>query len=102
MTAPFRTPSLSVQASVAASLAPWAGKPHPQSFADEIRETANQISADVSAGRKVVTEYGIFTPAEIAAAVHTDGGIIWPSSIGAPEFLYDARRDDAVLRRHAA
>jgi hypothetical protein len=94
MTAPHRIPSLAVQASVAASLVPWAGKPHPQSFADEIRETAKQISADIAAGRQVVTEHGVFTPAELEQRVLIDGGYLYLSrSVGV-----DTSRDDAVLQ----
>lgn len=76
MNAPFaRTtfPSLAVQADSAyrASL--------PAAWHDPLRAIADELVADVAAGRKVVTEHGIFTPHDLACAVEIEGGVSYPT-----------------------
>lgn len=48
-------------------------------FLADFHAAAMQIGADIRAGRKVMTENGVFTPADLAAAVHTEGGVFYPT-----------------------
>lgn len=60
-------------------------------FLADFHATAMQIGADIRAGRKVLTENGVFTPEDLAAAVRTEGGVFYPTLSCGPDA-------DAALR----
>ena len=75
----------------AAVMADSIARHHGSNFEAELRETARQLQTDIRAGRKVLTEHGIFTPEDLAAAVHTEGGVFYPTRSCGPDA-------DAALR----
>lgn len=68
-----------------AVLADSAARHHGSNFATDLRAIAEQIRADVEAGRKVMTEHGVFTHADLAAAVRTEGGVFYPTLSCGPD-----------------
>ena len=62
-----------------AVLADSLARHHGGNFESSLRAEALQIAADIRAGRKVMIENGVFTPADLAAAVRTEGGVFYPT-----------------------
>lgn len=48
-------------------------------FVAELHAEAMRIGADIRAGRRIITEHGIFTPADLAHAVEIEGGVYYPT-----------------------
>lgn len=85
MTAPHRTPSLSVQASVAASLAPWANAPTFCCYGCD-GERPFEVAFCPSCG-------------ELTSGYKADAETFERDAWGnLADHLYGTRRDDAVLR----